>query len=78
VSSGWLVANGTTSYQEPHLTGLAGWQAAWRLPAGRTITDQDAVFFDGNVALTNSVRHHFSEVLSPLAAGDWVSTCRGN
>jgi hypothetical protein len=74
VSSGWLVANDTTSYQVPNLTGLAGWQAGWSIPAGTAITDLDAVFFNGNVALATCVRHHFSQALSPLAAGEWVST----
>lgn len=74
VSSGWLVANETTSYQVPNLTGLAGWQVGWSIPAGTAITDQDAVFFNGNVALATCVRHHFSLPLSPLAAGEWVST----
>lgn len=74
VSSGWLAANSTTSYQVPNLTALAGWQAGWSLPASTAITDQDAVFFNGNVALSYCVRRHFSEVNTPLAAGDWVST----
>jgi hypothetical protein len=74
ISSGWLAANTATTYQVPNLTSLAGWQAGWSLPSGTAITDQDAVFFNGNVALPNCVRHHFSEPNAPLAAGEWVST----
>lgn len=74
VSSGWLAANNATSYQVPNLTGVAGWQAGWSVPAGTAITDQDAVFFGGNVALEHCVRHHFSRAHSSLSAGEWVST----
>lgn len=78
VSSGWLAANGTTSCQVPDLTGLAGWQVGWSLPASTVITDQDAVFLDGNVALAKCVRYHFNDELAPLAAGEWVSTLWGD
>lgn len=74
VSSGWLAANETTSYQVPNLTALAGWQAGWSIPASTAVTDEGAVFFSGNVPLANCVRHHFCQPLSPLAAGEWVST----
>ena len=74
ISSGWLAANTATTYQVPNLTSLAGWQAGWSIPSGTAITDQDAVFFNGNVALPDCVRHHFSEPNAPLATGEWVST----
>ena len=74
VSSDWLAANGTTSCQVPDLTGLAGWQAGWSIPAGTAITDQDAVFLDGNVPLAACARQYFNDGLVPLAAGEWVST----
>lgn len=74
VSCGWLAANGATGYQVPNLTGLAGWQVAWSTPADAAITDQDAVFLDGNVPVATCVVHHFNRTYAPLAAGEWVST----
>ena len=78
VSSGWLAANGTTGYQVPNLTGLAGWQVAWSIPADAAITDEDAVFLDGNVPVATCVQHHFNRTNAPLAAGEWVSTTWSN
>ena len=78
VSSGWLAANDAASYQVPNLTGLAGWQVAWSIPAGAAITDQDAVFLDGNVPVATCVQHHFNRTNAPLAAGEWVSTTWSN
>ena len=78
VSSGWLAANDAASYQVPNLTGLAGWQVAWSIPAGAAITDQDAVFLDGNVPVATCVVHHFNRTNAPLAAGEWVSTTWSN